>query len=88
MPSIVAANGKFYLVNSSFTYFPGIPVFESTDLVHWKYVRHALAPIPSGVNYWAPEVAEKDGRFYLFYSASTTPSVSSKILRISLAIST
>ena len=35
-PSIVSANGRFYLVNSSFTHFPGIPVFESVDLVHWK----------------------------------------------------
>src|SRR5690606_23113252 len=41
-PSVVAANGKFYLVASTFTFFPGIPVFESEDLVHWKQVGNAI----------------------------------------------
>ena len=30
-PSIVAARGKFYMVHSTFTFFPGIPVFESEE---------------------------------------------------------
>lgn len=41
-PSICAVNNKFYLVNSTFSYFPGIPVFESEDLVHWKQIGNAL----------------------------------------------
>ena len=47
-PSIVAANGRFYLVNSSFTYFPGIPVFESTDLVHWKQIGNVIDRVLHG----------------------------------------
>jgi beta-xylosidase len=58
------------------------PVLRSPDLVHWEYVRHALYPIETGVNYWAPEVAEKDGLFYMFYSASTTPSDDSHRIRV------
>ena len=41
-PSIVAARGKFYMVHSTFTYFPGIPVFESDDLVHWTQVGSVI----------------------------------------------
>jgi len=41
-PSIVSANGRFYLVNSSFTFYPGIPVFESADLVHWKQIGNVI----------------------------------------------
>lgn len=61
------------------------PVLHSTDLAHWSSVGHALEPLPNGVNYWAPEVAEKDGRFYLFYSASTTPSDDSHRLRVAVS---
>src|SRR5688500_1012990 len=61
------------------------PILRSDDLVNWQYVRHALAPIPSGHNCWAPEVAEHDGRFFLFYSASTTPSDDSHRLRVAIA---
>ncbi len=35
-PSVTRAGDRFYLVNSTFTYFPGIPVLESSDLVHWR----------------------------------------------------
>ena len=48
------------------------PVLRSEDLATWKHVGHALRPRAEarGHNFWAPEVAEKDGRFYLFYSSS------------------
>ncbi len=41
-PSACFAEGKFYLVCSTFEYFPGIPVFESEDLLHWKQIGHCL----------------------------------------------
>jgi beta-xylosidase len=61
------------------------PVLHSTDLANWTEAGHALIPLPNGVNYWAPEVAEKDGKFYLFYSASTTYSDDSHRLRVAIA---
>lgn len=33
---------KFYLVNSSFEYFPGVPISESSDLVHWRQLGSVL----------------------------------------------
>jgi beta-xylosidase len=47
------------------------PLLHSTDLVNWKYLGGALMPLddPTKPAYWAPEVAQKDGRFYLYYSA-------------------
>lgn len=41
-PSVCYANGKFYLVCSSFQYFPGVPLFESDDLVNWTQIGHVL----------------------------------------------
>src|SRR3546814_6270193 len=37
-PSITRAGDAYYLVNSTFSYFPGLPVFKSTDLVHWTQI--------------------------------------------------
>ena len=37
-PSVCRVGDKFYLVNSSFQYFPGVPIFESTDMQHWTQI--------------------------------------------------
>ena len=72
-PSITEANGKFYLVASTFTFFPGIPVFESEDLVHWTQVGNAIhrpgqldfdgLGLSRGV--FAPTIEFHDGTFYV-----------------------
>ena len=36
-PSITRKGNDYYLVNSSFAMFPGVPIFHSTDLVNWKH---------------------------------------------------
>lgn len=41
-PSICRKGEDFYMVTSSFEYFPGIPVFHSRDLVHWHQIGHCL----------------------------------------------
>ncbi|WP_298455665.1 glycoside hydrolase family 43 protein [uncultured Cellulomonas sp.] len=45
-------------------------VLTSPDLEHWTDHGGALEPLPveSGTDYWAPEVAEVDGRFWMYYS--------------------
>ena len=45
-------------------------VLESPDLVSWTRVGGALEPVADdlGNDYWAPEVVEADGRFWLYYS--------------------
>jgi len=63
------------------------PILKSIDLIHWKPLGAALEPLhnPSAISYWAPEVAEKDGRYYLFYSASTSTSDEHHRLRVALS---
>ncbi|MDR4892379.1 MULTISPECIES: glycoside hydrolase family 43 protein [unclassified Chryseobacterium] len=41
-PSITRKGENYYLVNSSFSMFPGVPIFTSKDLVNWKQVGHVL----------------------------------------------
>ena len=41
-PSICRVGNDYYLVNSSFAYFPGLPVFHSTDLVNWRQIGNAM----------------------------------------------
>jgi alpha-N-arabinofuranosidase len=41
-PSICRKGNDYYLATSSFAYYPGIPIFHSTDLVHWRQLGHAL----------------------------------------------
>jgi beta-xylosidase len=47
------------------------PLLRSRDLTEWEYLGGALAPLndPEKPAYWAPEIAEKDGRYYMYYSA-------------------
>jgi beta-xylosidase len=63
------------------------PVLRSDDLVNWQYVSHALAPLsnPAASTYWAPEVAERDGRYYMYYSATTSASDEHHRLRVAVA---
>lgn len=41
-PSICKVEDNYYLVNSTFSFFPGIPIFQSKDLVNWKLLGHVL----------------------------------------------
>jgi len=42
-PSICRVSDDFYLVTSSFEYFPGVPVYHSKDLVNWEMIGHVLS---------------------------------------------
>ena len=73
-PSITRAGDKYYLVNSTFAYFPGIPVFESSDLVHWTQIGSVIDR-PTQLDYhtlgvsrgvFAPSIEYHDGVFYVF----------------------
>ena len=49
-PSVVQVGQDYYLVNSTFSYFPGIPVFHSKDLKNWE-LRKILLQHPDVVNH-------------------------------------
>lgn len=72
-PSIVRVGEDYYMVNSSFIYFPCIPISTSKDLVHWKIIGHAitnpewadLEHLEGGRGYWAPDISYYKGKFYI-----------------------
>ena len=41
-PSIIRVDDDFYIVNSSFEYFPSIPIWHSRDLVHWRQIGNVV----------------------------------------------
>lgn len=73
-PSICRVGNDYYLVNSSFDYFPGVPIFHSTDLVHWTQIgnildRQSQLPLDNdnfaGGGIYAPTLRYHDGTFYM-----------------------
>ena len=72
-PSITQVGGDYYLVTSTFAFFPGIPVFHSRDLVNWTQIGNAIdrpgmldfgrLGLSRGV--FAPTIEHHDGMFYI-----------------------
>jgi len=72
-PSTCRAGEDYYLVTCSFEYFPGVPIFHSRDLVHWRQIGHCLTKnnqlnlqneSDSG-GLFAPALRFHNGRFYM-----------------------
>ena len=72
-PSIVRVEDDYYMVNSSFIFYPCIPVSHSKDLIHWKIIGYAITEpewaalddLEGGRGYWAPDISYYKGRFYI-----------------------
>lgn len=72
-PSICRVGPDYYMVNSTFAYFPGIPIFHSRDLVNWEQLGHVIHR-PEQLRYhglgvsraiFAPAISHHDGVFYV-----------------------
>jgi xylan 1,4-beta-xylosidase len=72
-PSICRVGNNYYLVTSTFSYYPGIPIFHSTDLVNWKQIGNVMSR-PSQLNLdglgvsegiFAPAIRYHKGVFYV-----------------------
>jgi len=72
-PSICRVGDDYYLVTSTFEYFPGIPVYHSRDLVNWTHIGNALQRpeefplmnVADSGGVWAPTIRFHEGRFYI-----------------------
>ena len=72
-PSICRVGDDYYLVNSSFVYFPGLPIYHSKDLVHWEQIGNGIhrseqinftrSAFSEGL--WAPTIRWHNGTFYI-----------------------
>ena len=73
-PDVIRVGEDYYLIASSFTYFPGVPVLHSKDLVNWEKINYCVRSLPferyrrpaHGSGTWAPALRYHDGIFYAF----------------------
>ena len=79
-PSVCRVDDNYYLVTSTFAYFPGVPIFHSKDLVHWNQIGNILtreeqlplvnAETSEGI--FAPTLRYHDGTYYMI-TTNVTP---------------
>ncbi|MDO7836403.1 glycoside hydrolase family 43 protein [Sphingobium sp. HBC34] len=72
-PAVTRVGDDYYLVNSSFAHFPGLPIFRSKDLVNWTQIGNAIDR-PEQLDFtgrhisqavFAPDISFHDGLFYI-----------------------
>lgn len=73
-PSICRVGDNYYLINSTFAWFPSIPIYESKDLVHWQLIGYGITeenylPPSEGLKdnwgIYAPTIRCHEGMFYI-----------------------
>lgn len=72
---VIRVGDDFYLVSSSFTCMPSIPVLHSKDLVNWKIINHVYERLPlekydkpvHGEGSWAPSIRYHNNIFYVYF---------------------
>ena len=69
-PSILRDGDNYYMVHSSFEYYPGLLVWHSKDLINWKPVSHALNKKVGSV--YAPDLVKYKNKFYIYFPANGT----------------
>jgi len=75
-PDVIRVGDTYYMVASSFSNAPGLPLLASKDMVNWELKGHALPRLvpdaqfkapQHGKGVWAPSLRHHDGRFWIFY---------------------
>lgn len=75
-PSIINANGAYYIATSTFEWFPGVCLYKSYDLKNWKLISYPLSRVsqldmkgnPDSGGVYAPCLSYDQGTFYLVYT--------------------
>jgi alpha-N-arabinofuranosidase len=78
-PSVCRAGEDYYLVTSSFEYFPGVPIFHSRNLINWRQIGHCLTrksqlnldSAKSSGGIYAPTIRQHEGKFYVVTTDTT-----------------
>jgi len=75
-PDAIRVGRMFYMTSSSFSNAPGLPLLQSSDMVNWELVGHALPKLvpeevfakpQPGKGVWAPALRHHAGKFWIFY---------------------
>jgi beta-xylosidase len=75
-PDAIRVGDDYYMISSSFSDVPGLPILHSKDLVNWELIGHALNRIPPydlylkpqhGNGVWAPSIRYHKGEFYIYF---------------------
>ena len=67
-PSIMREGDDYYIVFSSFEYYPGLQIWHSRDLINWTPVTHALHKYVGSV--WAPDLLKYNNKYYIYFPAN------------------
>jgi beta-xylosidase len=70
-PTVIRMGDRYYACGTSSEWAPHYPVFESDDLINWRYVGPAFRKKPdwTKASFWAPELYLFNGNIYLYYTA-------------------
>ncbi len=69
-PSLLRDGKDYYVVHSSFNYYPGLTIWHSQDLINWEPVANALHKYIGDV--WAPDLVKYDKKYYIYFPADTS----------------
>lgn len=69
-PSLLREGKDYYMVHSSFDYYPGLTIWHSQDLINWEPVTSALQKYVGDV--WAPDLVKYNGKYYIYFPANKT----------------
>ena len=69
-PSILPDGCDYYIVHSSFEYYPGLLIWHSKDLINWTPVTNALHKYVGSV--WAPDLFKYKNKYYIYFPAKNT----------------
>jgi xylan 1,4-beta-xylosidase len=69
-PSLLREGSDYYIVHSSFDYYPGLLIWHSKDLINWTPVTHALHKYVGSV--WAPDLIKFKNKYYIYFPANNT----------------
>lgn len=70
-PSVIRVGNTYYATGTSSEWAPHFPLYQSTDLVHWKALGYVFPKTPSwaSASFWAPELYYRNGTYFVYYVA-------------------
>ncbi|MCD8325520.1 MAG: glycoside hydrolase 43 family protein [Lachnospiraceae bacterium] len=74
-PDAIRVGEDYFMISSSFTNTPGLPLLHSKDLVNWKVVNYLIQDVPTdryrtpvhGCGVWAPAIRYHEGTYYVLF---------------------